>query len=235
MEYLSNYLVKTPVLIINYKTYEEARGRRGLDLSKIADKMAKEYDASIIVVPQLPDVINIAQQVEIPVYAQHIDPNPSGSATGHIDPYTLKEGSVAGTLLNHSERRLETSILESSITLASKIGLETVVCAGTTGLSRALASFGPTAVAMEPPELIGGDVSVTTRPEVVKQAVELIQNSNSNVLPLVGAGVKNDEHIKVAIDLGSSGVLLASGIVKHAHPEVVLENMAKILSRYNNS
>ena len=101
-----------PVLVLNFKTYQEARGIKGLELARISEKVAKEYSANIIVVPQLVDMLSIAKEIDIPVFSQHLDPNLPGSATGHIDVLGLKEGGIKGTLLNHSERRLEISILE---------------------------------------------------------------------------------------------------------------------------
>lgn len=221
-----------PVLIINFKTYVEASGSKGINLAKFAEKVAHEYGVTIIIAPQLIDVRAIAQEVDIDVFSQHLDPNPPGSATGHIDVATLVEAGVKGTLLNHSERRLEISILEESVRVAEKNNLLTVVCAGTIGLSQAVSAFNPWAVAMEPPELIGGDVSVTTRPEVVKQAVSAINMVNENTIPLTGAGVKTADHLGSAVELGTKGVLLASGIVKAKDPIVVMKEMAQVMIKY---
>ena len=221
-----------PVLVLNFKTYLEARGAKGLELSLISEKVAKEYSANIIVVPQLVDMLSIAKEIDIPVFSQHFDPNSPGSATGHIDVLALKEGGISGTLLNHSERRLEISVLEQSVNLARNYNLLTIVCAGTINLSQAVSSFNPWAVAMEPPEVIGGDVSVTTRPEVVKEAVAAVRSVNEDIIALTGAGVKNADHVGAAIKLGSAGVLLASGVVKAKNPAVVLEEMAKVMVSY---
>ena len=130
-----------PVLVLNFKTYQEARGVKGLELARISEKVAKEYKANIIVVPQLVDMLFIAKEIDIPVFSQHLDPNSAGSATGHIDVLALKEGGINGTLLNHSERRLEISVLEKSVDLARNHDLLTIVCAGTINLSQAVSSF----------------------------------------------------------------------------------------------
>jgi triosephosphate isomerase len=82
---------------------------------------------------------------------------------------------------------------------------------------------------MEPPELIGGDVSVTTRPDVVKNTLALIREASDSVVPLIGAGVKNSVHLSDALSMGSHGVLLASGVAKSPNPGMVLEEMAKVL------
>ena len=221
-----------PVLVINFKTYTEARGAKGLELAKLSASIANEFGANIIVVPQVVDMLGVAGEVDIPVFSQHLDHKAPGSATGHIEVTALHEGGIQGTLLNHSERRLEISILEQSVQLASSNGLKSIVCAGTINLSSAVSSFNPWAVAMEPPELIGGDVSVTTRPQAVKDTVSAVASVNQSIVPLTGAGVKTAEHLGVAIDLGSKGVLLASGIVKAKNQKEVLEEMAKIMIKY---
>jgi triosephosphate isomerase len=82
---------------------------------------------------------------------------------------------------------------------------------------------------MEPPELIGSGVSVTTRPELVKETINAITSTNPKVLPLVGAGVSNAEDIAEALRLGAKGVLLASGFIKAKDPKSVLLNMAESL------
>ncbi len=80
--------------------------------------------------------------------------------------------------------------------------------------------------------MIGGDVSVTTRPDAVKEAVAAVKSIDENIIALTGAGVKNAEHVGAAIELGSAGVLLASGVVKAKNPLFVLEEMAKVMVKY---
>ena len=60
--------MKLPVLIINFKTYTESSGRRGIELAQAAEKVAKEYGVSFVVVPQLIDAKVIAQEVDIDVF-----------------------------------------------------------------------------------------------------------------------------------------------------------------------
>ena len=43
---------------------------------------------------------------------------------------------------------------------------------------------------------------------------------------LVGAGVKNGEDVRLAIELGAKGVLLASGVTKASDPKAVLLDLA---------
>ena len=85
-------------------------------------------------------------------------------------------------------------------------------------------------VAVEPPELIGGDVSVTSvDPRIVSDTVEVVNSINPEVTTLCGAGVKNGMDVAKAIELGTSGVLLASGVTKAQDPESVLRDLVSCL------
>jgi triosephosphate isomerase len=80
---------------------------------------------------------------------------------------------------------------------------------------------------VEPPELIGGDISVTTAdPGIVSGTVTAVKALNKNVKILCGAGVKNGKDVRMAIELGADGVLLASGVVKAADKESVIRDLA---------
>ena len=221
--------MKLPVIITNFKTYESAIGPRALDLAILHAKVMEEMDVQMGVAVQPSDIFQVASAVSIPVFAQHIDPVGFGSNTGHILPEAVKAVGAFGTLLNHSEHRLESDgaldveLLKTSIERAKEVDLYVVVCAKDPEEGAEIAKLGPDLVAVEPPELIGGDISVSTsRPEVVQGSVELIGSGRV----LVGAGVKNAEDVRIAIELGASGVLLASGVTKSDHPEVVLRDLA---------
>ena len=76
--------IRTPLILVNFKTYIEATGKRASELAKIAEKVSKETGVCIAVAPQFTDIPTISKEVEIPVLAQHIDPVTPGSHTGHI-------------------------------------------------------------------------------------------------------------------------------------------------------
>ena len=96
-------------------------------------------------------------------------------------------------------------------------------CAADIEEAKALATLSPTFIAVEPPELIGGDISVTTAdPEIVSGTPQVVKQANANVRVLCGAGVKNGEDVAKAIELGTEGVLLASGVTKAEDPKSVL-------------
>ena len=167
--------MKLPTIIVNFKTYESATGEKALQLAKIHEKVAKETGLSFGVCVQAVDLGRIAGEVNIPVFAQHIDPVGYGSSTGHILPEAVKAAGAYGTLLNHAERQISFDVLEDSIKRAKEVGLYTLVCANTPQAGEEIAKFDPDLIAVEPPELIGGDVSVSNaQPEVITQAIELV-------------------------------------------------------------
>lgn len=212
-----------PTIIVNFKTYESATGQKALELAKIHEKVAKETGVSMGVCVQPTDLKMIADAVSIPVFAQHIDPVSYGSSTGHIMPEAVKNAGAYGTLLNHAEKQISMDVLEKSINRAKEVGLYTVVCANTPEAGVEIAKLGPDLIAVEPPDLIGGDVSVSSaEPEIITKACELIGGDKL----LVGAGVKTGEDVKTCIKLGSCGVLLASGVTKAEDPEAVLKDLA---------
>ncbi len=223
--------ISYPVIILNYKNYEQTIGRRGLALSKIAEEVAIESGISIAVCPQTADIYLIAQEVDIPVLAQHVDANNTGSYTGNNLIETLKEAGAIGSLVNHSEHRLKLADIESVIQKSKKLDFYTCVCSNNIQTSKAIASLEPAACAMEPPELIGSGVSVTTKPELVIQTLSAIKEISSAVQPLVGAGVTTSNDVAEAVQMGAQGVLLASGFVKAKDPKEVLQQMAYALKK----
>jgi len=223
-------MFKIPALVINFKTYSQATGKKGLELAKVAEKVAKDLGVEIIVAVQLADLRLIAENVEIPVYAQHIDPIKPGAHTGHVLPEAVKEAGASGTLLNHSEHRLRLDVLNEAIIRAEEVGLETLVCADTPATSAAVAALQPSAVAIEPPELIGTGIPVSkAKPEVVTNTVAKIRRIDEHIPILTGAGITAGDDVAKALELGTQGVLVASAIVKAKDWEAKIKELAEPL------
>ena len=211
------------MIITNFKTYETATSDMAFSLAKIHEEVANETGADIQVAVQAVDLARISHEVNIPVLAQHIDPVVHGSATGHILPESVKLSGAGGVILNHSERRLERDVLKKSIERAKEVGLTTVVCAESPEEGAGFLEFDPDFIAVEPPELIGGDISVSSaQPEIIEHSAKLIGSEKL----LIGAGIKNGEDVRIAKKLGAKGVLLASGVTKAEDPKAVLMDLA---------
>lgn len=220
--------MRLPAIVLNFKTYPEVLGKKGWDLSKRFAAVADDTGASIVLCPPTTDLAHVAKLVHIPVFAQHVDAVEPGQTTGWSPPEALLEAGVAGTLINHSERKVAWEEMAKVIPRSQKIGLEVIACADDLAEAETLAKLSPEYIAIEPPELIGGDVSVTTaKPEVISRAVDRIRGVNPRVVVLCGAGVKTRKDVARALELGTSGVLLASGVVKAKDPEKALRNLVK--------
>jgi len=225
--------IKLPTIIVNFKTYLEATGKRALTLARASDAISRQLDVSIAVAPQFTDLAAIAANVDIPVLAQHIDAVHAGSFTGHVLPEAVKEAGAAGTLLNHSERQLTMEELRNCIERTKQVRLLSVVCADTPEMCRQAASFQPDLVAIEPPDLIGTGIPVSkARPEIVTETIRAVRNVSSTLPILCGAGITTAEDVEKALQLGTSGVLLASAVVKAQKPEAVLKEMASAVARF---
>jgi triosephosphate isomerase len=218
--------LRTPVIIVNYKTYKEATGENAVTLTKILEEAAKAHGANIIVAVQQTDIRTVADSCSLHVFSEHIDAIGYGGYTGFTLPEAVKAAGAVGTLINHAEHRLKLADIDAAVTRAKENGLITVVCTNNASTSKAAAVFSPDFVAIEPPELIGGDISVTTaNPDVVRSSVEAVKAVNKNVSVLCGAGVKTGADVKKALELGTDGVLLASGVVKAKEPKKVIEDL----------
>lgn len=220
-------MLNAPTIVLNVKTYAKATGVKALEIAKLMDKISQETGASMAIAVQATDISLCAKEVSIPVFAEHIDPVKPGSHTGWTLPEAVKEAGAIGTLINHSEHRLKLADIDICITRAKELGLDHIVCTNNVATSKAAATFSPNFIAVEPPELIGGDISVTTAdPDIVSSSVEAVKAIDKNVKVLCGAGVKNGKDVAKSIELGADGVLLASGVVKAKDKERVIRDLA---------
>lgn len=224
--------IELPVIAVNFKTYPQATGERAVLLAQCCEKIAKDYGVSVVVAPQATDLYRVARAVDIPVFAQHMDPGNPGRHTGHIIGETLIDSGCSGTLLNHSERQLKLADIGAAINKAEELHLYTIVCTNNPAVSVAAASLNPSSVAVEPPELIGTGISVSSaKPEVITGTVDRIRAVNKEVTILCGAGISTGADVAAAIKLGSQGVLLASAVAKSDKPSEVLKDLIAPLKK----
>jgi triosephosphate isomerase (TIM) len=215
------------MIIVNFKTYLESTGKKAIQLAKQAEKASKETGVNIIVVPQFVDLAKVAETVEIPVFAQHIDPIKPGNSTGHILVESVMEAGAVGTLINHSERQLKLAEVDAIVRLTREKKLISCVCTSNPSISAAVAYLNPDIISIEPPELIGTGVAVSqAQPEAVTNTIRLVRKVNDEAVILCGAGISRGEDVSIALKLGTHGVLVASGIVKAKDPYSVLRAFA---------
>ncbi len=215
--------MKKPLIVVNFKTYAESTGEKAVLMASYCEEVSRDQGVNIVAVPQIPDIYRVACSVKIPVFAQHIDGVGAGSFTGHVTADCIKDAGGRGTLINHSERRILLSDIDSAVRAAKKAGLTTIVCTNNVAVTSAAAALSPDFVAIEPPELIGSGIPVSKAdPDIVRGAMAAVKKINHEVEVLCGAGISKGEDVAAALELGTSGVLLASGVIKAKDPMAAL-------------
>lgn len=208
-------------VVVNLKSY----ACDPVEIAAAAADVADDVDARIAVAPQTAHIERVAS-TGVETWAQHVDPIEHGSHTGQSLAESVADAGAVGTLLNHSERRLKLADIDGGIHAAERAGLETVVCANNPAQIGAVTALSPEMVAVEPPELIGTGTPVShADPDIVSEAVRTANGVDESVPVLCGAGISTGDDVDAAVELGSAGVLLASGVAKVDDPRAVLTDL----------
>ena len=199
-------------LIINFKNYEEVSADKAIKLAESARQVAEKLKIEIVVAPPQPVLALIAKSVQIPVICQHVDNEKMGPSTGFVVPEIAKSCGAVGSLINHSEHRIDISSIRSLVERMRKIGMASIVCAQEPHEVVEISTFYPDFIAIEPPELIGSGRAVSKEnPAIITKSV---QGAGSRSSVICGAGITDKDDVAKAMKLGSQGILVASGIVK---------------------
>src|SRR3989442_4332727 len=144
--------MRTPTIVLNFKTYREILGKKGWELETRFAAVEDDTGASIVLAPPTSDLAHIAKLVHIPVFGQHVDAVEPGQTTGWTPPEALLEAGAAGTLINHSERKVAWEEMAQSVPRCRRLGLEVIACAD--DIAEAATPPEPSAAdnALEPPE-----------------------------------------------------------------------------------
>ena len=214
-----------PLIVVNFKTYATAMGQKAVNLAQAMERASRDHVRMVAVVSAF-DLHAVKQAApSLEVWSQHLDPVGQGSFTGWLQPQNAIERGALGTIINHAEHKVD---IEHVQQLMQQLPDEFPMCACAADVQEAhrLAELGPTFIAVEPPELIGGDISVTTAdPAIVSDTVNAVRAINPHVRVLCGAGVKDGKDVKTAVELGAHGVLLASGVTKASDVDAVLADL----------
>lgn len=223
--------MRSPIIVVNFKNYYSSVGKNAVKLAKGLDAIAKVSKKSIAACVSPFDIHMVSSVVDIPVLSEHIDSEDYGAHTGKLLLKSLSDNGACGSLINHSEDRETMQEIERAVDALKANDLTSIVCAKTPEEAKEIAKLRPDYIAIEPPELIGGNVSVTTAdPKIVADTLWLVHEVDNNIKVLCGAGVKNSADVRKAIELGCDGVLLASGITKADDP---IDTMTEMLSAFD--
>ncbi len=205
------------MIILNLKNYVESTGA---NLAPII----KDLEAAALALPGLANIVSIspamydlhqalATSSQIKVMAPHVDAKNVGSTTGWAPAESIRTIGIEYSLLNHSEHRFaDWTELESTIKFAQEKGLKLVVCCENLAEAEKLLALQPYAIAFEDKDLIGTGNSITTgRPDDVKAFIAMVKGKSKAI---IGAGVSSGDDIKVGLEFGAEGFILASAFVK---------------------
>lgn len=217
-----------PLLLLNLKAYSGVLGPGAERIARTLEELGREAGVHVAIAPSTPDLGRVAAAVSIPVIAQHVDPVDPGAHTGFIPPEAVAKSGGWGSLLNHSEHPLPWTAVANAVRRLDGLGLSAVVCARNVAATVRAAATGPAFVAIEPPELIGGDRAVSTAaPELVARAVAAVHRKAARLPVLCGAGIHDRRDVHRALELGSEGVLVASAVARAPDPrEAIVELLA---------
>ena len=215
------------MFVINCKNYEEISGDKIIKFVKTAEKVSKKFNVKIAISPPQ-HLIGLVANSSIPILAQHIDDSKVGSTTGFIIPELLKKSKVKGSLINHSEHRIPGNEIQKLVLKLKELKMISIVCVKDVAEVKKYVKLNPDYIAIEPPELIGSGKAVSKeKPELISKAVEAVKNEKNNTKLLCGAGIVSGEDVSKAIELGSKGILVASGIIKSKDWNGIMSEFAK--------
>lgn len=217
------------LFIINCKNYDEVSGNKIIKLVKTAELISKKYKIKIAIAPPQQQLSQVTK-FSLPILAQHVDNEKAGSTTGFVIPELVKKSGVKGSIINHSEHRIPSKDISKLIPRLKKLGMISVICVKNVEEAKKYAVLNPDYVAIEPPELIGSGKAVSKeRPELITKAAVAVKTAKNRTELLCGAGIVSGEDVSKSIELGSKGILVASGIVKAKNWKKIIEEFAKAM------
>jgi triosephosphate isomerase len=218
------------MFIINCKNYEEIAGDKIIKFVKIVEKISKKYKIKIAVAPPQ-HLVGLVSKSSIPILSQHVDVSKVGSTTGFVVPELLKKSRVNGSLINHSEHRISGKDIAILVSKLKDLKMISVLCVKNVAEAKKYAKLNPDYIAIEPPELIGSGKAVSKeKPDLIVNAVNAVKSSKNKTKLLCGAGIVSGGDVSKARELGSQGILVASGIIKAKSWASMISEFAKAMS-----
>jgi len=201
--------------IINLKNYLETSGDNTIKIVKDAERVSEKLNVEIIISPPQPSLALIAKQSKLKVISQHIDLKKIGATTGFYIPEIIEKVGAKGSLINHSEHEIEIDEIKRSIEKLKEMKLISIVCIKTFEGLKEILAFEPDYIAIEPPELIGTQKSISSeKPFLIRECSSVINKRNLKSKLICGAGINKKDDVKIALENGSVGVLVSSSITK---------------------
>ena len=211
------------MIFLALKTYKKTTGDAVIKILSSVKKIIKETGVPIIACAQTTDIYRIRKELDIEVWAQHMDPIDPGKNTGWISPYSVKNAGATGVLINHSEHKLKEEVIIETVKKARQYNLKIILIGQTVEMIKKFDSFDIDFLSFEKEDLIAGLVSMIDQQEkAIKDLVKIVKH------PLIiGAGINDGEDTRKSKAAGAAGVLMATYFVTAPDPEQKLRELAK--------
>lgn len=220
--------IRVPFLIVNPKAY--IYGEESLELARVCDELAVEYDIDIIYTAQHVDLRMIRKAApHVILTAQHMDGLTPGRGMGYILPEGIREAGAQAVVLNHAEHPLTVGQLAKAMAQAEELELMTIVCADTPKEAASVAKLGPDIIICEPTSLIGtGKTSGDDYIFATNQAVKAV---NPDIKIIQAAGVSTGDDVYRVVMEGAHGSGGTSGILNAPSRKEKIMDMLEALKR----
>lgn len=216
------------MIFLNFKTYQAGTGEMAKSLVAMCEIVSSTTGVKIVPVVQPLDVKELVSSSTLEIWVQKIDPVEFGAHTGAILPEAVVEDGAMGTFLNHSENRFsDFETLAKAHDRAKEVNLKTLIFSKNVEELRQVSSLSPDFISYEPPELIGSSTTsvATARPEVIAEAVRVA--GHAGIPLIVGAGVHSQDDVRKSLELGATGIAVASDVMKADDPQKELMDLAE--------
>lgn len=211
------------MIFLALKTYKQSTGDQVIRLLSSVKKIIAETNVPIIAVAQATDIYRIRKELDIEVWAQHVDPIDPGKNTGWISPYSVKEAGATGILINHSEHKIKEEVIIETIKKARQYNLKIILIGQSVEMIKKFDSFDIDFLSFEKEDLIASPISmIDQQEEAIKDLIKVIKH------PLIiGAGINDGEDTRKSKAAGAAGVLMATYFVTAPDPEKKLRELAE--------
>jgi triosephosphate isomerase len=177
-------------------------------------KVSQLNRKEIIIAPPTSSIMALAE-INLPIISQHVDDAALGATTGFTIPEIIKSHGAIGSIINHSEHKIEHARVSNLVIRLRELDMISIVCADDLQEVEALSQFSPDYLAIEPPELIGKGIAVSkANPSIITDSVQVVKRISPMVKVLCGAGIVDKTDVQKALQLGAEGILISSGVVK---------------------
>ena len=120
--------------------------------------------------------------------------------------------------------------LKNYVLKLKELKMISIVCVKDVAEVKKYLKINPDFIAIEPPELIGSGKAISTeKPDLIQKAASIVNDSKNKTKLLCGAGIVSGEDVAKSIELGSKGILVASGIIKAKNWNKIISEFAKAL------